>query len=310
MAQFCSCFDLRMLNKAALIMEDDLTPEGNRANEWRLASVQQVEEVKCLARIFPIWAAGILCHTSMIQQFTFTISQALQMDRHLRPSFQIPAGSITVVSFLTIALCVPIYDRLLVPALRNVTRLETGITVLQRIGIGMLFSVLAMVVAGSIERARRASVLSHPDPDRLGVAPMWVMWLVPQLLLMGLCEAFDIIGQIEFFNRECPEHMRSIANSLLSCSFGVASYVNSLMITTVRYASRTKTKPGWLGNDLNVARLDYFYYLLAGIGVLNFGYFLFVARRYLYKEGLQGRYGDGDGDASRDVELGPRKVTV
>ena len=57
-------------------MEGEQNPDGSRANKWKVVSIQQVEDVKCLARIVPIWAAGILGFTSMAQQGTFTVSQA------------------------------------------------------------------------------------------------------------------------------------------------------------------------------------------------------------------------------------------
>lgn len=278
----------RCLNKAAMIVENDLTAEGTPTSRWTLCSVQRVEEVKCLVRVVPIWASGIVSFTAMTQQGTFTITQALTMDRHLGPRFQIPAGSLMVISFLTIALWIPFYDRFLVPALRKVTGHEGGITLLQRIGMGIVFSILSMVVAGLIEQDRRAYAKSHP------LAPISVFWLAPQLILMGFCEAFNIIGQIEFFNRQFPDNMRSIANSLFFCSFAGSSYLSSLVVTVVHRMTGKDGRPNWLANDLNAGKLDYYYFLLAGMGILNFVYYLVVAHRYRYKSTLQ---------QNKDVEL-------
>ncbi|KAF5449720.1 hypothetical protein F2P56_030137 [Juglans regia] len=287
----------RFLNKAAFIQENELKPDGTSSNQWRLCSIQQVEELKCIVRIIPIWISGIISLTSMTQQGTFTVSQALKMDRHLGPHFQIPAGSMGVISLIIIGLWLPFYDRFLVPALRKVTKNEGGISLLQRIGIGTVFSILSMVVAGLVERVRRASAIQNPQP--LGVAPMSVMWLAPQLILLGFCEAFNIIGQIEFFNRQFPDHMRSIGNSLFSCSFAGASYLSSLVVTIVHHVTRTHAHPDWLTNDINYGRLDYFYFLIAGMGVLNLIYFLYCANRYRYKGSAQ--IGD-DHDDSHHVD--------
>ncbi|XP_027346645.1 protein NRT1/ PTR FAMILY 2.13-like [Abrus precatorius] len=284
------------LNKAALIMEGELNPDGSRVNQWKLVSIQQVEETKCLARIFPIWAAGILSLTSMAQQGTFTVLQAMKMNRHLGPNFQIPPGSLVVISLITIGLWLPLYDRLIVPKLRKMTKHEGGITLLLRIGIGMVFSILSMVVAGLVEKVRRDSANSNPNP--IGNAPMSVFWLAPQLILMGLCEAFNIIGQIEFFNRQFPEHMRSIGNSLFSCSFAAANYVSSILVNIVHHATRTHSHPDWLTNDINAGRIDYFYYLIAGLATLNMVFFIYVARRYQYKGSVDVQ------DKPLDVELG------
>ncbi|XP_044492629.1 protein NRT1/ PTR FAMILY 2.13-like [Mangifera indica] len=276
----------RFLNKAAIIVDDkELDTDGSPTNPWRLCSIQQVEEVKCVIKIIPVWASGILCFVSITQQGTYTVLQALTMNRHLGPRFQIPAGSISAISLLTIAVWLPIYDRLIVPSVRKVTKHDGGITLLQRIGIGVVFSILSMAVAGLIEKERRAAANSHPNS--LGVAPMSVLWLAPQLILMGFCEAFSIIGQIEFFNQQFPDHMRSIANSLISCSFGVASYLSSLLVNIVHSTTGSHSHPNWLTNDINGGRLDYFYYLIAGMGVVNFIYFLYIACRYRYKASVQ-----------------------
>jgi peptide/histidine transporter 3/4 len=123
---------------------------------------------------------------------------------------------------------------------------------------------------------------ANSNPSPLGIAPMSVFWLAPQLILMGLCEAFNILGQIEFFNRQFPDHMRSIGNALFSCSVAIASYVSSIIVNVIHHTTRTHDHdhPDWLVNDINKGRIDYFYYLIAMIGTLNFVFFIYVARRY------------------------------
>ncbi|CAF2185098.1 hypothetical protein HID58_027121 [Brassica napus] len=274
----------RFLDKAAVIKEGDLTPEGVPANKWRLCSIQEVEEVKCLIRIVPVWSAGIISLMAMSQQGTFTVYQALKMDRHMGPKFEVPAGSLSVISLLTIGVFLPLYDRILVPFLRRITGHKSGITLLQRIGTGIVFAILSMIVAGLVERVRRTRSIKASDPT--GMTPMSVFWLSPQLILMGLCEAFNIIGQIEFFNSQFPDHMRSIANALFSLSFAGSSYLSSFLVTVVHKFSGGHDRPDWLNKDLNAGKLDYFYYLIAVLGVVNLVYFWYCARGYRYKVGL------------------------
>lgn len=294
----------RFLDKAAVIIEGDLTPEGVPVNKWRLCSIQEVEEVKCLIRIVPVWSAGIISLAAMAQQGTFTVSQAMKMDRHLGPKFEIPPGSISVISLLTIGVFLPIYDRVLVPLLRRITGHKSGITLLQRIGTGIVFAILSMIVSGLVESMRRTHSIKAGDAT--GMTPMSVFWLSPQLILMGLCEAFNIIGQIEFFNSQFPEHMRSIANALFSLSFAGSNYLSSLIVTTVHKFSGGRDRPDWLNNNLNAGKLDYFYYLIAVLGVVNLVYFWYCARGYRYKVGLQ--MGDFEEDKSfSDVEMSSKK---
>ncbi|KAL1327672.1 hypothetical protein AAHE18_13G318900 [Arachis hypogaea] len=272
----------RALNKAALIMEGDLNEDKSIVNKWRLTSIQQVEEVKCIARVLPILFTSIIPLIALLQQGTFNVTQALKMDRNLGPKFQVPAGSIGVISYITIALWLPFYDRILVPRLRKMTNQEGGITLLLRIGIGNVFSIFSMVVAGLVEKLRRDSANSHQNP--LGIAPISVFYLAPQLVLMGMCEAFSAIGLIEIFNREFPENMRSVGNSLFPFAFGCASYVSAIIVNIVHHVTGTHSHPDWLTNDINAGRIDYFYYIIAGLGVINLVYFIHVATRYQYKK--------------------------
>ncbi|KAK5774901.1 Nitrate transporter 1.7 -like protein [Gossypium arboreum] len=272
------------LNKAALIVGDEVKQDGLCENPWKLCSVQQVEDVKCLINIIPIWLTSVLGFLAMNQQGTFTVAQALKMDLHFGPSIKIPAGSVGVITLIAIAIWLPFYDGVVVAALEKVTKQEGGITLLQRIGIGNLFSILTMLVSGFIETERRLSALSHGGTD--GIAPMTVMWLTPQLILIGFSEIFSIVGLIEFYNKQFPEHMRSIGNSLIYLTFSFASYASSTVISVVHDVS-ARHGSNWLSDDINTSKLDYFYFLIAGISSLNFLFFLFCARRYHYRSSVK-----------------------
>ncbi|PPR89540.1 hypothetical protein GOBAR_AA31146 [Gossypium barbadense] len=270
----------RFLNKAALVIDDEVNLDGSCKNPWMLCTIQQVEDVKCLLNIIPIWVTSILGFLAMNQQGTFTVSQALKMDLQFGSTIKIPAGSVGVITLIAIAVWLPFYDRVLVPALEKITKLEGGITVLQRIGVGNLFSILTMLVSGFIETKRRNSALSHGGPD--GVAPMSVMWLTPQLILIGFAEIFSIVGLIEFYNKQFPEHMRSIGNSLIYLTFSLASYASNWIISIVNDVTG-RSGSSWLSGDINTSKLDKFYFLIAGISLLDFVVFMFCARRYHYR---------------------------
>jgi hypothetical protein len=62
------------LNKAATIAEpSELDSHGISNNGWRLCSLQQVEQLKCLVAIAPVWVSGIGCFITMDQQSTFGV---------------------------------------------------------------------------------------------------------------------------------------------------------------------------------------------------------------------------------------------
>ncbi|CAL9194600.1 unnamed protein product [Musa hybrid cultivar] len=271
----------RFLNKAAIICEGETKEDGFPVNPWRLCSVQQIEEVKCLIRIVPIWASGIICFVALIQQWSLTVLQALKMDRHLGRSFQIPPGSLATIAMVALTLFIPVYDRVLVPVARRITGNESGITILQRQGAGMVIAVASMVVAGLVEHKRRNSALAHGGAN--GTSPLSVLWLAPQLCLVGVAEAFNAVGQIEFYNRQFPEHMQTLAGSLFYCSISGASYLSALLVALVRRRTGGEGRTGWLDDNINVGRVDYFYYMVALLGVANLLYFLVCAHFYRYK---------------------------
>ncbi|PKI78025.1 hypothetical protein CRG98_001645 [Punica granatum] len=280
------------LDKAAIITPDDkFNEDGSGASPWRLCSIQQVEEVKCLVRTLPIWTTSIIYYVTLVQQQTYTIFQALQMDRRLGPSFKIPAASYTVFSMVALTIWIPIYDQILVPALRKITGKEGGITVLQKMGIGVFLAIVTMSVSGFVEGQRRSLALKNPigvDPIRGSISSLSGLWLVPQLVLGGLSEAFTVIAQVEFNYKQFPENMRSIGGSLLFVGFAVSSYLSSLLISIIHHTTKGN-KTEWLPQDLNKGRLDYFYYLVAALEVVNLGYFIICARWYKYKGSSEGR---------------------
>ncbi|KAF5933603.1 hypothetical protein HYC85_029774 [Camellia sinensis] len=124
--------DPRFLNKAVFItIEDQIKLDGSAANPWRLCSIQQVEEVKCVQRVLPKWAAGTVYSISLVQQETFIVFQALHSNRQLgNTGFLIPAISYNVFQMLSLTIWIPIYNRLIVPMLQKLTKKDDGITIL------------------------------------------------------------------------------------------------------------------------------------------------------------------------------------
>ncbi|PON52007.1 Proton-dependent oligopeptide transporter [Parasponia andersonii] len=251
--KLCHTAQFRFLDKSAVVTD----PEGDLKNRWRLVTVTQVEEFKSFVRVLPIWAATIALSISFSQFSTFFISQATIMDRKLGPNFKIPAGSVPVFSAINALILVPIYEKIIIPILRKKTGHRRGITSLQRMGVGLFISIVAMASAALVETKRRNESKSPPPP------PLSVFWLFPQFFLMGSAEVFTYVGQLEFFYDEA---------------------------TDVKIVDRATggVEKGWLRNDLNKSRLDQFYWLLTAINGVNFLVYLFVAMLYKGRDGLGG----------------------
>ncbi|WOK99374.1 protein NRT1/ PTR FAMILY 2.11-like [Canna indica] len=279
----------RFLDKAAIkTSKDEIESNGLPANGWRLCSMQQVEQVKCLARIIPVWSTIVIFEIAIVLQSTYVVFQALQSDRHVgNSSFQIPAATFSVFPMAAITIWLPIYDRLVIPWLQKMTGKEGGITVLQRMGIGLTITVATMLVSGFMEGRRRSYALHRPTVGTASgggaIASLSSFWFTPQLVLIGLAEAFTLIGQIEFCYKQFPENMRSIAGGMVFLGLSCANYLSSLLIAIVHRATGDHRKNNWLTGDLNHGRLDLFYFSIATVGVFNLAFFIVCAKWYRYK---------------------------
>ena len=259
-----------------------------------------MEEVKCLLRVLPIWVSGILYYVAIVQQNTVLVFQALQSDRtFFNTNFKIPAASYIIFTMLSLTIWLPIYDRKIVPTMRKLTGKEGGITLLQRMGIGMFIVILCTLVSGVVEWKRRTMAINNPigfEPRKGAISSMSGMWLIPQLTLAGFSDAFTLVGQVEFYYKQFPENMRSLAGSLFFCGLALSSYFSSLLITIIHSLTVKSATGNWLPQDLNEGRLDYFYYMITGLEVVNLGYFVLCSSWYRYK-------GNDGTDQGSGVEL-------
>ncbi|XP_021734088.1 protein NRT1/ PTR FAMILY 2.8-like [Chenopodium quinoa] len=272
---------LMFLDKAALITQpDELNRVGLAKNNWRLCSVQQVEQLKCLIGILPVWLAGILSFVSMDQQNTFGILQALQMNRKLGSHFTIPPAWISFAAMAALTLWILSYERIFLPLARVLLKKnDVRLSVKARIKIGIVMSILCMVISAVVESKRRELALKNNSY----VSPLSVAYLAPQQILSGLTEAFAAVTIMEFFTTQMPESMRSLAGSIFFISLSMASYFATAIVNIIYRATRNSQGVAWLGgHNLNQNKLDYFYAIVACVGVMNYFYFTFFASKYVF----------------------------
>ncbi|CAA6671753.1 unnamed protein product [Spirodela intermedia] len=250
----------RCLDKAAITVQGDYNQGAPFPNPWKLCSVTRIEEVKMMIRLLPVWATTIIFWTTYAQMITFSVEQASTMRRSIG-HFEIPAGSLTVFFVGAILITLAVYDRVIMPS-------AGGFTDLQLIGLGLILSTAGMVAAAVSGWWRR------------GPLPISVFALIPQFFLVGAGEAFIYTGQLDFFLTRSPRGMKTVSTGLFLSTLSLGFFVSSILVSVVKSLTREEGGGGWLADEINQGRLDCFYGLLAGLGVVNFVAFWVCAAWY------------------------------
>ncbi|XVF82272.1 hypothetical protein PTKIN_Ptkin16aG0032700 [Pterospermum kingtungense] len=272
----------RFLDKAMII--DNKDASSKTKNPWRLCSLNQVEEVKLVLRLIPIWLGCLMFCAVQTQLHTFFTKQGSTMLRSIGHNFQVPPAALQSLVGVTILIAVPIYDWIFVPIVRKITGHPTGITMLQRIGIGLFVSILNMVVAGVVETARVNTAKQHGLIDTpKAIVPMSIWCLLPQYVLMGIGDVFTIVGLQELFYDQVPEEMRSIGAAAYISIVGIGSFVNNAIISIVQMIT-SRHGNVWLGDNLNRSHLNHFYWVLAGLSAINLFVYMWIANGFVYKQ--------------------------
>lgn len=255
--------------------------EYSDKTSWNVCTVRQVEELKALIKVLPIWSTGIIIGVT-ISQHSFPVLQAATMDRRIfSEKIKFPAGSFSVFGILTLTIWVAVYDRIVVPLLAKFTKRRKGLSNKERIGIGLAISCLAMATSALVERKRRDTAIREGLAQNFGIAvSMSAFWLVPQHCLVGLAEAFNAIGQIEFYYSQFPKSMSSIGVALLALGIAVGNLVGTLIISILDNVTKKGGKVSWVATNLNMAHYDYYYWILSFLSVINLFYYLVCSWAY------------------------------
>ncbi|KAG6599068.1 Protein NRT1/ PTR FAMILY 4.6, partial [Cucurbita argyrosperma subsp. sororia] len=221
----------------------------------------------------------------LLPRSTLHLLRRTSLDyEHQNRIHQTPTRSLPIFPVLFIILLAPLYNHLIIPFARTLTRTESGITHLQRIGVGLLLSIVAMAIAALIEVKRKAIADAHPAAHPL---PITFLWIGFQYLFLGSADLFTLAGLLEFFFTEAPSTMRSLATALSWASLAVGYYLSSVIVSLVNRVTAKSSHSPWLsGQDINHYDLHKFYWLMCALSALNFLHFLFWAIKYKYRSTL------------------------
>ncbi|KAL4858298.1 Protein NRT1/ PTR FAMILY 8.1 [Chlorella vulgaris] len=249
-------------------------------DRW-LVTLTEVEELKAVVRLLPIMLTLIVYNAVYAQMTTLFILQGEWMDTALG-SINVAPATVSVLDSISVILWVVLYDLLIQPYFARKGR---PISLLVRIGIGYLIAVLAMVAAAVVEVVRLGVVdrngLQDESPTAPGapVVPMSVWWQIPQYFLIGCSEVFAMVGSLELFYSQAPDAMRSTCSALQLIATALGSYLASLLVIIVQDISNGS----WVPDNVNDGHMDYFFIMMAVLMLLTCIVYIWVARRFRYK---------------------------
>ncbi|KAJ0113756.1 hypothetical protein Patl1_03446 [Pistacia atlantica] len=286
-------FHFRFLDRAAFISSRDLDEQKQgQYNPWHLCPVTQVEEVKCILRLMPIWLCTILYSVVFTQMASLFVEQGAAMKTTVS-NFRIPPASMSSFDILSVAAFIFLYRRVLDPLVGKLRKKNSkGLTELQRMGIGLVIAIMAMLAAGIVECYR----LKYANKDCThceGASSLSIFWQVPQYAFIGASEVFMYVGQLEFFNAQAPDGLKSFGSALCMTSISLGNYVSSLLLTMVVKISTVDHMPGWIPGNLNRGHLDRFYFLLAGLTTIDLVVYIASAKWYKCIK-LEGKCGESN----------------
>ncbi|KAK2400089.1 protein NRT1/ PTR FAMILY 5.2 [Trifolium repens] len=267
---------LRFLNKACV-------KTNSSTSSWVLCPVTHVEETKQMLRMIPILATTLIPSTMIAQINTLFVKQGTTLDRGIGRSFQIPPASLGTFVTLSMLISVVLYDRFFVKIMQKFTKNPRGITLLQRMGIGIIIHIVIMIVASFTEKYRLNLAKKHGVVETGGLVPLSIFILLPQFILMGTADAFLEVAKIEFFYDQAPESMKSLGTSYSMTSLGIGNFISTFFLSTVSHITEEHGHQGWILNNLNASHLDYYYAFLAILNILNFIFFFIVTKFYVYR---------------------------
>lgn len=278
--------DLSFLNKAVIKRSTFPTFE---------VTIKQVEEVKIVLKIFPVFMSTIMLNCCLAQLSTFSVQQSATMNTKIG-SLRVPPASLPVFPVLFIMVLAPMYNHVIIPFARKITKTEMGITHLQRIGIGLFLSIMAMAVAALVERKRKRVAYQDGLMNSKEPLPITFLWVSLQYLFLGSADLFSLAGMMDFFFTEAPFSMRSLATSLSWASLAMGYYLSSVLVSIVNHVTGTFRHTPWLyGSNLNHYHLERFYWLMCVLSGLNFLVYLLWAKSY--------KYGSKCTNASNDIQM-------
>ncbi|GKE61678.1 NRT1/ PTR family 5.2-like protein [Tanacetum coccineum] len=149
--------------------------------------------------------------------------------------------------------------------------------------VGIAIHVVIMIIASVVERRRLSVAKDHGITEKGQIVPLSIFVLLPQFVLMGAAHNFLEVAKLEFFYDQAPEGMKSRGTAYFTTRIGVGFFLSSFILSILANVTKRNGHKGWILDNLNKSRLDYYYVFLTVLCFLNFLLFLVIVKNFDYK---------------------------
>lgn len=204
---------------------------------------------------------------------------------------QISISWLSLFNVLVILVSIPLMEKIILPWLDKNGR---PISLQQRIIIGMVSAMLAMVAAGLVEFQRLKSIFYDREnsckckmvqqilnkDNVYYAADFTIFYQIPQYVLLGLSEVFTIVAGLEFAYSMAPKSMKAIIMGLFQFFTGVGSLLGPPVIEIFKESfflkdiNKSQCKNGQI---VSTSHLDYYFYIMAAVQAFFVIVFMIVA---------------------------------
>ncbi|KAL5712176.1 hypothetical protein ACHQM5_014373 [Ranunculus cassubicifolius] len=259
---------LGFLDKAAV--KETSNPEEERKN-W-LCTVTEVEETKCLVRMFPICTTFLAYGMVKSIGDTFFLDQGSNMDATIgQDDTEIPIQVFWFLQEFTRSVTITLYNVLISkkwPATGK--RYSPAI----EYAMGMVLLSLCCSVASWVEM----EVYETSDTKHR----ISVFWLTPQFLIYGAMGGLAGEGIQDFFSGQLPPSMTQYAEAFADGITGAGSFFAIFLVFI------TKTAFRWFEEDEDKHfKLYKFYHFCTVVGITIFFAYAWAAVRYNYRDNTE-----------------------
>ncbi|XP_018009744.1 solute carrier family 15 member 4 [Hyalella azteca] len=278
---------------------------GGRFHETAVDDVRAVGAMlRLFAALLPYWLVYFQMQTSFQAQglhMRFMIDiQTNKTNSTAGPSlrelfmsvaaghtFSVPAAWLTLFNQFFLILALPLLTNVVYP---YCDRRGVRLSMLCRIGAGMLVSSFAVFTAGGLETFRTmlwktdnsTHIVQTVGNVTFNGVDISIFWQVPQYVLVAAAEALASVAGLEYAYSEAPRAFQSLIMGLFYAMEGVGSFLGIALLQILA--------PFWLNNmtdyaNINDNHLDFYLYFL---GIIQFTTLIvFVVTNYVSRYSLE-----------------------